>query len=316
MKPAPDIATVEASFGLVTEAKGSSDRDAAILGSLGFAHLEGDRASPEGMPFESGALPTGPPEPDAEVLRSFGYEDWQYGRGSPIASSLGLKTGAKGPGNPTFLRPLGYVEWQDGHALAVISDGKGGVCLVAKGETLEGGFRVVNIGPEAVEIVELSPDQTSAAPALRLSSSGDVHLDSVEAHPGATPIPKLPLARASSALGLELVRIAQPAKATGTRPGKKAVGRRAQRIALPTPPVAETSPLPPPPEGKVRPQCKNPQPTPINLAPPKARAHRPSGKPHQLDSHAAPPISLRLTSGSAQPLGPPAGFRDSLFSSF
>jgi hypothetical protein len=268
-KPPPDLAMVEATLGLVTEGKGSSDREAAILGSLGYANSLGGRASPVAAPFEPAAPPTGPPDSDAEVLRSFGYEEWHYGRGSPIAASLGLNTGAGDSGNLTFLKPLGYLEWQDGRVFAVVSDGEGGVCLVAEGDTLDGRFRVVKISPEEVEIVELPAKKTSSAPVLQFERDAELHSDSVEARGPATSIVELPLERASSTVALVSALAVNSTQVAGARVGKKSVGALVRRTTLRTPPVTNLSPLPPPPDGKLNPQRKGLQSSNPTMASPK-----------------------------------------------
>lgn len=169
-KPPPDEAAIAASFGEQTYTGESAKRDDAILESLGLANLQNSRASPKTASFEPAAPATGPPETEADVPSSFGFQDWPYGRSSAFRADLGQRVGMAGSNTrqPIVLKPIGYVVWQDGRTFAVIDDGAGGVRLVAAGEILDGRFRVVKVRPDEVELEELSIKQISlAAPPLR-----------------------------------------------------------------------------------------------------------------------------------------------------
>src|SRR5579859_7648495 len=155
-KPRQDD-VIAASMGLEAEVEGSSKRDEAVLGSLGYLNPQGSRASPVMLASEPEAQPRGSPAPySATVLRSFGYGNWNYGRASPLAASLEVTARANHSQNTAVLKSIGYLDWQDGRALAVVDDGDDGVRLVHKGELLDDNrFRVVKVYPEAVEIAEL-----------------------------------------------------------------------------------------------------------------------------------------------------------------
>ncbi|HLY60396.1 MAG TPA: hypothetical protein VKV95_06480 [Terriglobia bacterium] len=184
-KPPPDAATITASFGEGTEVGESAKREDAVLESLGLANLQNGRASPENRPFEPAAPATGPPETES-APSSFGYQDWSYGRASPIAADLRPKVGAaeSTARQATVLKSIGYILWQDGRIFAVIDDGNGGVRLVAAGETLDGRYRVVRVGPDGVEIEDLGAKPISwVAPVAPIGSESKLSSDFVKTHP-------------------------------------------------------------------------------------------------------------------------------------
>lgn len=152
----PQLDVMATSKGLEAEVTGSSNRDEAVLGSLGYLNAQDWRASPHVVTSEPAAQPRGSPASDTIVLRSFGYGDWKYGRASPLAASLEVAARANGSQNTTVLKPIGYLDWQDGRTLAVVDDGDDGVRFVHEGELLDDHrFRVVKVYPKAVEIAEL-----------------------------------------------------------------------------------------------------------------------------------------------------------------
>ncbi|MHB8656166.1 MAG: hypothetical protein ACYDA9_20105 [Terriglobia bacterium] len=146
-------------MGLEAEVEGSSKRDEAVLGSLGYLNPQDSRASPVMLASEPEAQPRGSAAPySATVLRSFGYGNWNYGRASPLATSLQYAARANGSAqqNTTVLKSIGYLDWQDGRALAVVDDGDDGVRLIHKGELLDDNrFEVVKVNSATVEVAEV-----------------------------------------------------------------------------------------------------------------------------------------------------------------
>ncbi len=156
-KPPPEEIGVEASLSWESKSDGSTERSAAVLGSLGILGDQRGRASADLDRYEPSAPPTGPPTSDANVAEAFGYGDWQFGRASPISNMTALKSDDVGSSETRsiFLKAVGYLEWPDGRAFAVVEDGDGGVRLIHEGQVLDQRYRVLKITPDTVEVLEL-----------------------------------------------------------------------------------------------------------------------------------------------------------------
>ncbi|HEV2351500.1 MAG TPA: hypothetical protein VG028_16835 [Terriglobia bacterium] len=271
-KPPTDEAAITASFGEETGAGESAKRDDAVLESLGIVNSQDGRASPEIASFEPAAPSTGPPESDVGVPSSFGFEDWHYGRASPLQSDLGPSVEASDSSGrqPTVLKSIGYIEWQDGRAFAVINDGKGGVRLAAKGEILDGRYRVVKVGPDEMDLEEMPARRISmATPALRFGPEDQPLSDFVEARPVAATIVRLPFAPINPALVLAMAVMAQPPHSTKGRSGNKPVEPQAPRTPLRIAPGSRVSQIQAPLDGTLGPQRGAPQQAQFNLGPTK-----------------------------------------------
>ena len=181
----PPDAVVTTTTGLEAEVVGSSERDEAVLKSLGYLDTQDSRASPPMASSVPAALPRGSPASDTTVLRSFGYDDWKYGRASPHGATLegAARVNGSARQNTAVLNSIGYMDWQDGRALAVVDDGDEGVRLIHEGELLDDNrFEVIKVNPEAVEVAELPvtrpglPGDPTFRPSSRIGTTGQASL--------------------------------------------------------------------------------------------------------------------------------------------